>query len=404
MSRALDLLRNRFILRAVCAKASPAKQARPFSPEELTLESQKGQYERFRGKSRQPARPERAPRFTLHTQGKSGRVEWVRTNLIPKNKTGFTLIEITVALLIGSLLSVSLYQVFQNIQKSVMRMNSVIDLDSPVIAFYNQLEQDSLGIFTPRNKPEEKKQQALGAPGAPGVQGAQQAKPEKQEKKIENIFVSNNKSGQVSFNFITTGGFKLIDSNGNYIPASYNKRVLYSLEPDKIRQNLFVLMYGQAESLESGELKNIQKYELARNIKRFDIEYKVFEPKKDKKDSKEKAQKPKLVTVTQFEPKEIYEKYQTYIPAYIEIKGSFIDMRTNLEVPFKYIFQVPAYNIPEAKGAEQPQAGTAPATQAQLAGPAAPPQPQASPGAPGALAPQMGPSGNQPGSLAGFMP
>lgn len=341
-----------------------------------------------------PVRPERVKR-----------VEWVRANLMSNNSSGFTLIEITVALLIGSLLSVSLYQVFQNIQKSVMRMNSVIDLDSPVISFYNQLEQDILGIFTPRNKPAEKAQQAPAASGAQAAQGVQQSKPEKQEKKIENIFISSNKSGQVSFNFITTGGFKLIDSNGSYIPASYNKRVLYSLEPDKIRPNLFILMYGQAENLEPDGIKNIQKYELARNIKRFEVDYKIFEPRKEKKDEKEKAQKPKTITLTQFDPKEVSEKYLTHIPAFIEIKGSYIDTRTNLEVPFKYVFQVPAYSIPEEKKGEQSQAGAqagipgAPTGQpaAQQMGPQIP---QAPPMAPGA---QNNP-GNQPTSLAGFMP
>jgi prepilin-type N-terminal cleavage/methylation domain-containing protein len=263
-----------------------------------------------------------------------------RDRTIAQNTYGFTLIEITAALLIGSLLTMSLYQIFRNIQRSVARMTSAIEIDSPIITFYNQLERDILGIFTPRNIKEKK---------------ATGPKQDNQEKKIENVFVSSNKNGRVSFNFITTGGYQLIDGSGNAVLAPYNKRVFYSIEPDGNRQNMFILTYGQTHNLDAEITPHIKKYELAKNIRRFDIEFKVIEPTKQAEKESAKKQR-KLIHMTQFSPKEVSEKYHTHIPAYIEIKGAYLDPRTNFEVPFKYIFQVPAYIIPEVPKESEKQA------------------------------------------------
>jgi prepilin-type N-terminal cleavage/methylation domain-containing protein len=300
---------------------------------------------------------------------------------VNRSRTGFTLIEITAALLIGSLLTMSLYQIFRNIQRSVTRMTSAIEIDSPIITFYNQLERDILGIFTPRNIKDKK---------------APETKQDNQEKKIENVFVSSNKNGRVSFNFITTGGYQVIDGSGNAVLAPYNKRVFYAIEPDGNRQNMFILTYGQTHNLDTETAQHIKKYELARNIRRFDIEFKVIEPVKQAEKENAKKQR-KLVSIAQFSPKEVYEKYHTHIPAYIEIKGVYLDARTNFEVPFKYMFQVPAYIIPEApKESSEKQMALTPQNQKNAQAQKAPTGQQ---NAPNTIQNKQ----NQNG-LAGFMP
>lgn len=66
-------------------------------------------------------------------------------------KKGFSLIELVLAILIASFVSISLFQLLSTTRKAVNRITNVIELDVPFIAFYSQLEKDMLGMFAPRS-------------------------------------------------------------------------------------------------------------------------------------------------------------------------------------------------------------------------------------------------------------
>jgi prepilin-type N-terminal cleavage/methylation domain-containing protein len=274
-----------------------------------------------------------------------------------KNKLGFSLIEIIIAVLIGSFLTVSLYQILTKAQQAVKNINVVIDLDTPLMSMYNNLEKDFIGLFVPNNI-EKADQKTTGTV----------TKPESKEKEntIKNVFISSQEGGAVNFNFVTTAGLKVLNNKGEVIPAPYLRRVVYSLEKDPQDPDTYILWYGQTENLDPENIKNIQRYELAWRIKQFDISFKVYEPEKESKDKKSEK---KLVTLTKFDPKEVVEKYKTVIPAFIEIKGRIIDQTGNREQPFNFNFTIPGYKYPEAQNNQksEPQEKPAPETGAKVA-------------------------------------
>jgi prepilin-type N-terminal cleavage/methylation domain-containing protein len=240
------------------------------------------------------------------------------------NKNGFSLIEIIIALLIGTSLVVAIYQLYIQAQKAVVTINTVIDIDMPLLPLYNQLEKDLLGVFVPRviNAPDNKKAD---------------------EKKLENVFVSSTKKPAVSFNFLTTGGLQKVDNKGVLIIEPFVRRVFYSLEQDSKQPELFVLWYNSTENLDTTSLSKPTSYEIAWGIKKFEISFKLYEPPTEQDQEPEK----KLVTISEFNPKEVVEKYKTNIPAFVEITGIITNAQQTRELPFTFLFEVPAYTYPE---------------------------------------------------------
>ncbi len=248
-------------------------------------------------------------------------------NLLP----GFSLIEIIVALLIGSMLIVSLYQVLMQTYKAVGIMNRVIDVDMPLVPMYNQLERDLLGMVVPPMAQESKNEK-------------QTDKPE--GKKTFSAFNSSGRNKSLALSFITTGGFKSVDSTGSILPAPYVKRVFYSIEPDKDQPDLFVLWYGQSENLDI-QAKPSQKYELAWQIKELQVITRVYEP--PAADEKQPSGPGKLITLDEFNAQEVLEKYKTSIPAFVEIKGILANAQGTHSQQFTALFalaQYPEYKLP----------------------------------------------------------
>ena len=109
----------------------------------------------------------------------------------------------------ASLIGLSLFRLLTTTRKSVARIHTTIEMDTPFIAFYNQVEKDVLGMFAPRSS-------------VSAFVAEQTKESKKTEKKANKIIVIKpvmsivGKSNSFFWSFITTGAMTLLDKYGHY--------------------------------------------------------------------------------------------------------------------------------------------------------------------------------------------
>ena len=274
-------------------------------------------------------------------------------------KRGFSLLEIMVALLIASLMSITLFQLLTTTRRAVNRITNVIEVDVPFIAFYNQLEKDIVGMFAPRSsvsyyaskEPEPEKSATQGKKEQPGQQGAVPEKKKPEEKKpvqkpIANVFVCEGKNDSFFLSFITTGALVMLDKDGMPLPMPSMRRVVYLLEKDPQRPEVMRLIYRfSGNELSVDALRSsafTPSYELVSGIKNWEIECTVIEMAEATAEKKASQEKKSTIMRT-WNESEIWQKHKTLIPAYVRITGTIAD-RSGIEYPFDCMFRVYAYN------------------------------------------------------------
>jgi len=211
-----------------------------------------------------------------------------------RNKRGFTLIEMMVAILITSLLGSILTAIYVQTQRSVSRINETIDLDFADSIIYNQMEKDLSGIFVPQlfvdDRSSESKKAQPGQPKQPQGQPAkpgQKPKPKKKLERAKNALVSMGSSGNLSsLSFITNNPMQVYGQSKPRIV-----RVEYALEPDKIDSKMFNLVRRQSLEFELEKFKASEPrpYTLATNVKSMTVEF--FAAKEEEKDKKKNQKK-----------------------------------------------------------------------------------------------------------------
>lgn len=298
------------------------------------------------------------------------------------NKYGFNIIELMIAILISSMMALTLFQLISQTRKGVSRISSVIEVDQGFISFYNQLEKDVMGMFAPESslrfyqekdeeREKEKKQserearQQQGQPSADKLNRPSQEAGEKRGKKarkhIENVFSLDAGGERFFLSFITTGGLQLLESDGTPQLQPFMRRVAYLLEKDPQRPSVYRLMYRtSSEKLDLTIIKAADfypSYELISGISNFEIELTVFEQKKEeaekgapgsaKKGSSKEAgsatERPQPSALKEWDEASIWERYKTLIPAFVRLKGTTVD-RSGREYPFEFMIRVIAYN------------------------------------------------------------
>lgn len=185
-------------------------------------------------------------------------------------KSGFTLIEVLIAIAISAAISASLFFVFSQTQKNISKIENLISNDIPILIFQDRLEKDITGAFVPEYWPDKNKDS--------------NKKEKKEENESEKIFFSENESDILkSFTFITSNPFQ---------PYSGLKpraaRVFYHIEKDYsgeyyniFRQELADLDYSKYEK------EKITKFLILKRVKDIKIKYFYFEAEKENKDSKD---------------------------------------------------------------------------------------------------------------------
>lgn len=302
-------------------------------------------------------------------------------------KHGFTLLEVVIVLLIGSMMFFGLYSLFFQVTRAVRSISRVIELDFPLIPFYNQLERDINGMFSPistikaylqeealKLKEKKDKKSEKVEKNEKEEQKLKESKLdsnlEEKETKITDVFYIKSDPKQFVFSFITTGGLQKLESDGTLTAQPYVRRVAYILQ--KNEQGISNIIYKyQSEDL---DLKKIilndflPSYIIASNIKNLSVTLTVFEKEseelKEEKElnsdasektmqTKEVVKDRKPVVLTEWNEKEVFEKYKALIPAYVTIEGNFVDLNSKIEYPFIFEFKVPAYNTYEKRELEK---------------------------------------------------
>lgn len=271
-------------------------------------------------------------------------------------KRGFSLAELMVAVLLASLLSLSLFQLLSQTRRIVRRIVHVIEVDEPLVAFYQQLQKDVTGMFAPQSsiefyaaadKKAEEAKKATQAGKTPPPQKTEA--PKEQEVPIKPVMVVEKSGDAFYWSFITTGALQLLNPEGSVDPTSFLRRVSYVLEPDPQRPHLRRLMYRfSKDKLQAQELKGAAfapSYELLPGIKDIAFEFTLFELEEKKEGAQQPQAKPappKISVVKEWNEEEVWKKSKALIPAYIKISGTVVDV-ANREYPFELFMKVPAY-------------------------------------------------------------
>lgn len=223
-------------------------------------------------------------------------------------KPGYSLLEVTIGILLASLLAVSLFQSVGSTTQTVQLADEVMDLDLRTAIFHHQFQKDTVGIFVPE-KPGLSAGLSAGAPaqeeGPKPKQEVQEKKPSQPPKKIEfpkKLFYSTNKNNQLEqFTFITTNPVQVYSKVKNTQVSPRMVRIVYSLEPDPDHKGSFILYRQESDTLELDALKSktIRSYELLGNIKSFALEFSYPVKKEPKKDDPKAA--PSVATPIQIE-------------------------------------------------------------------------------------------------------
>jgi len=267
-------------------------------------------------------------------------------------RSGFTIIEVMITLLISSIVAMSLYQMFFKTSKIVKEIVQIINIDEPIYPIYNQLQNDITGMFAPHatvnfylktldKKDKDKK---------PEAKNEQPKSPEKEEEKkqeniVKNVFyVEVKEKGYLFLSFITTGGIAYLEANGSIAPHSFMRRVAYVVEEDSMRPGTLTLSYRfNNEALGLDLIKKpgfYPSYKVLSGIKNFSIEFIIFELS-DKKDASKKGSK---IVLKEWKEDEIFEKYKALMPAYITLKGEYTDEVGKVVHPFEFNFKVYGYS------------------------------------------------------------
>lgn len=272
-----------------------------------------------------------------------------------KQTRGFTLIELSIALVISSMLTLLLYESFSQAQRSARNSNSLMDAAMVMPVVYNQLEKDFTAMFVPervfKDLAEKSKKKDASQP-APQAEGADKEK--KKQEPFKDIFLYTTQEKIFErMSFISTHSLALYDT---VVPHAV--RVLYHLEPLADKPGLFSLVRQETTKLDMPLAKfkeeKVRAYDLMRSVKNLKLEFLVpekepEEPAQEGKEQKKASQpqapkKYRTLTTWAGDGGEGEKKPEYLIPAYINVSGIFVDPSTDREYPFEWKFPVPVFD------------------------------------------------------------
>lgn len=241
-------------------------------------------------------------------------------------RTGYSVIELLLALLISSLIAGTVLFGLNQIQMTFSISQDVIDLDSDLGIIKNQLQKDLEGAFVPLH--------------------ALTKKDEKKEKKnIKDIFVSTNKEDSLSeLTFFSTNAVQSFD-----ISKSRAVRIVYHLEQQTDKKNLFRLVRQEGKSLSLEEYKpnapkKIRAYELADTIKKMSITYSYPRVKDEKAEQTEII----LEKTHEWNSERADEEKKPLIPTFVQIDITLQEPTSLNEIKLQMLCKI------ESCGAKKP--------------------------------------------------
>lgn len=176
------------------------------------------------------------------------------------------LIELLIATLITSMISILLLTALQQSTKFQAVIDNNIDVHTRAIICYQQLEKDIMGAFSPTQDNRQNKQKNL---------------------PLEHIFYSTNQNKRFNtLTFVTTNSLAVYwgEKTGKANPRV--ARVVYQLQPEHERKDSFVLFRQEGTNLSFSHYKKDnpkapRAYQLINGIKNLSVTYTILEDQKD---------------------------------------------------------------------------------------------------------------------------
>jgi type II secretory pathway pseudopilin PulG len=239
---------------------------------------------------------------------------------------GFVLIELVIATLIASMISILLLTALQQATKSQAVIDNNIDIHTRAIIFFQQFEKDIMGAFVP-------------------VQGYKESTHNKLQKKplLDYIFYSSNQNQKLeTLTFITTNPLAVYwgEKTGSAKPRV--ARIVYRLNPDNEKKESFVLFRQEGSDLpfplyKKENIKGARAYQLINGIKNLSIDYAIPEDQKDKG----KKLTYKIVNTWNWPSKEKQEKIkEPPLPKFITVILTLWDNNYQNDVSFTFTFSL----------------------------------------------------------------
>lgn len=293
-------------------------------------------------------------------------------------KSGFTLIEFIIGILLFSIIGTALYNSFFVTNRVVIIADTFISKDFRSALLENQFGKDLEGAFIPE-EPEQAQQAPAPAKkeeqtkaNAPKKETQPKAAESKPPQPFEKTFYSINGAGESLsiLSFISNNPVKTYEKATN--PEPRIVRIVYRLVPQEKDSKMFTLMRQESTELDFKAFalnapKPIRAYELANDIKNIKIEY-VFPVQKQSQEGGQSQEKPDYKTVKDWdlETNKEAHKEQPKIPQFITITCELWDAQQQHESSFVFNYEIQTFAaavIPKKSKKAAPAQAQPPATQ-----------------------------------------
>lgn len=245
-------------------------------------------------------------------------------------RPGFTILEITVVMLVGSIMITSLYIFFSGLSGQGRYGQAMMQFVEQSATAEKQLTEDIGAVFVPEETIK-KMAQAVKKSGEKAKGGEK-----KEEKKQIYPFVCSIKNKQFDYlAFIST----------HQLPRYQRRKpfpvfIVYHFEPDTLRKDIFHLVRYETDDFDMTPEQVIKKgtgFRLISNISSLGITFTIPVTKK------EGEQKANPEPLKSWDAPEIFKEHKTLIPLLVQFEGELNIERGTLQKQF--IFVCPVYTF-----------------------------------------------------------
>lgn len=290
---------------------------------------------------------------------------------------GMSLIELAIALFIGSFLSILLFNVFNQANTTLVAVESLASADINVVTFYDRFERDITGAFIPAigdpdladkafaqqlKKAQEQEQAAATQQAAQPQKGLSAPKSKTknaslQDIQVKKVFVYEEKNNNLAlFSFVTDN-----PAVGYQQAKPRIVRVVYTLKREP-KENLYALW--RKESLKLGIKKDEQarEYCLLHNIKSLRLELLAPPESEEKKTQQPASEEPDKKT--KVPPLSVYklwpaknedatknvdkagQKVSKDLPQFVKVYLHYSDVRDKQVKIYEFVFPISCFRAP----------------------------------------------------------
>lgn len=258
---------------------------------------------------------------------------------------GFSLLELIMALAIAAMLSISLFNAYRVVLRTVLRIDNDCTVGRLFAMASNQMERDFSGIMFPAGLFDKDNSEEGQKEEKPQLIEADEKKREKpkdaesetNERAIKaHLFTLETENKQLKqCSIVTTNAFAVHE-----ITKARCVRVIYRLRPQPHREKLFILerieLSDWHEPKGDGNMPRAQ--EIMRSLEECSMV--CYAPERPEK-GQEKS-KPRMLELTRWNEETVRTKTDLFMPVQILISGVWRDELNNRRLTFEWRVLVPA--------------------------------------------------------------